>query len=182
MAASAAALSSLTAAAATNINWMKAVSASCAIAIAMTIQIYQALTASVVHATSIHSGGKNNFPRQFNEDKRSAVAEVRSMANSMCKMKKRQKMYGGGRRILRSKSKRIFFSDKICQYLGDKRSFTKIGSFQNILGIFTSFDCYLWECIFKYRFRGSVRIHISTFLFLNSNFYWKKPYRAQCSQ
>ena len=85
MAASAAALSSVTAAAATHINWMKAVLASCAIAIAMTIEIYQALTASVVHATSIHSGGKNNFPRQFNEDKRSAVAEVRSMANSMCK-------------------------------------------------------------------------------------------------
>ena len=55
-AAAAAALSSLTAAAATNINWMKAVSASCAIAIAMTIQIYQALTASVVHATSTRSG------------------------------------------------------------------------------------------------------------------------------
>jgi hypothetical protein len=35
---------------------MKAVSASCAIAIAMTIQIYQALTASVIHATSTRSG------------------------------------------------------------------------------------------------------------------------------
>jgi len=47
----------------------------------------------------------------------------------------------------------------------------KIESFQNILGTSTSFDSYPWECIFKYRFRGSVRIHISTFLFLNSNFY-----------
>jgi len=77
---------------------------------------------------------------------------------------------------LQSTSKSIFFNDKICQYLGDERSFTKIRSFLNIPRISSSLDSYLWEAIFKYRFRGSAIKHILIFLFFNSIFYWKKPY------
>jgi len=46
---------------------------------------------------------------------------------SMCKME-RQNMCGGEQSL---RSKGFFFSNKICQYLGDKRSFIKIGSLRN---------------------------------------------------
>jgi len=105
-----------------------------------------ALTVRNGHGSTRH-GSNNLLPLQFKWRQTVSSSSGRSKNHVKFDVQNDEASedvpYGGSRRILQSKFKRIFFSDKICQYLGDKRFFTKIGSFRNILGTSTSFDSYI---------------------------------------